>query len=51
VRMGFHTAEPHLSEEGYVGVGVHRAARICEAARGVRSWCRTRRRGSLRTQS
>lgn len=34
VRMGLHTAEPHLSEEGYVGVGVHRAARICEAARG-----------------
>jgi class 3 adenylate cyclase len=34
VRMGLHTAEPHLSEDGYVGVGVHRAARICEAARG-----------------
>jgi class 3 adenylate cyclase len=34
VRMGLHTAEPHLSKEGYVGVGVHRAARICEAARG-----------------
>lgn len=34
VRMGLDTAEPHLSEEGYIGVGVHRAARICEAARG-----------------
>jgi class 3 adenylate cyclase len=34
VRMGLHTAEPHLGEEGYVGVGVHRAARICDAARG-----------------
>jgi class 3 adenylate cyclase len=34
VRMGLHTAEPHLSDDGYVGVGVHRAARICEAARG-----------------
>jgi class 3 adenylate cyclase len=34
VRMGIHTAEPHLAEDGYVGVGVHRAARICEAARG-----------------
>ena len=32
--MGLHTAEPHLSDDGYVGVGVHRAARICEAARG-----------------
>jgi class 3 adenylate cyclase len=34
VRMGLHTAEPHVSEEGYVGVGVHRAARICDAAHG-----------------
>lgn len=34
VRMGLHTAEPHLSDDGYVGVGVHRAARICEAAHG-----------------
>jgi class 3 adenylate cyclase len=34
VRMGLHTAEPHLAEDGYVGVGVTRAARICAAARG-----------------
>jgi class 3 adenylate cyclase len=34
VRMGLHTAEPHLGEGGYVGVGVTRAARICDAARG-----------------
>ena len=34
VRMGLHTAEPHLGGEGYVGIGVHRAARICDAARG-----------------
>lgn len=34
VRMGLHTAEPHLGDEGYVGIGVHRAARICDAARG-----------------
>jgi class 3 adenylate cyclase len=34
VRVGLHTAEPHLSEHGYVGIGVHRAARICDAARG-----------------
>lgn len=34
VRMGLHTAEPHLSADGYVGIGVHRAARICDAARG-----------------
>jgi class 3 adenylate cyclase len=34
VRMGLHTAEPHLGEDGYVGIGVHRASRICDAARG-----------------
>jgi len=34
VRMGLHTAEPHISAEGYVGVGVHRAARICAIGHG-----------------
>ncbi len=34
VRMGLHTAEPHLGDEGYVGIGVHRASRICDAGRG-----------------
>jgi predicted ATPase/class 3 adenylate cyclase len=34
VRAGLHTGEPLLSEEGYVGVDVHRAARICAAAHG-----------------
>ncbi len=34
VRMGLHTAEPHLAGDGYVGVGVHRASRICDAAHG-----------------
>ena len=34
VRMGLHTAEPHQWEEGYVGVGVHRAARICSVGHG-----------------
>ena len=34
VRMGLHTTEPHLHTEGYVGVGVSRAARICAAAHG-----------------
>jgi class 3 adenylate cyclase len=34
VRIGLHTAEPYLGEDGYVGLGVHRAARICDAARG-----------------
>jgi class 3 adenylate cyclase len=34
VRMGLHTAEPYLHASGYVGIGVHRAARICAAAHG-----------------
>src|SRR5919197_6196941 len=28
VRIGIHTGTPHVAEEGYVGVDVHRAARI-----------------------
>jgi class 3 adenylate cyclase len=31
---GPHPAESHSSGEGYVGIGVHSASRICEAARG-----------------
>ncbi|MEX2645024.1 MAG: adenylate/guanylate cyclase domain-containing protein [Gaiellaceae bacterium] len=34
VRMGLHSAEPHLDEEGYTGVGVHRAERICSSGHG-----------------
>jgi DNA-binding NarL/FixJ family response regulator/class 3 adenylate cyclase len=34
VRMGIHTGEPQLGEEGYVGIDVHRAARICSAGHG-----------------
>jgi predicted ATPase/class 3 adenylate cyclase len=34
VRMGLHTGEPKLSAEGYVGLDVHRAARIMSCAHG-----------------
>lgn len=34
IRIGLHTTEPHLWQEGYVGVGVHRANRICAAGHG-----------------
>jgi predicted ATPase/class 3 adenylate cyclase len=34
VRMGIHTGTPLVSEEGYVGVDVHRAARIAGAGHG-----------------
>ena len=34
VRMGLHTGEPQIGELGYVGIDVHRAARIAAAAHG-----------------
>jgi class 3 adenylate cyclase len=34
VRMGLHTGEPHLGEEGYLGIDVVRAARISGAGHG-----------------
>jgi class 3 adenylate cyclase len=34
VRIGVHTGTPHVGEEGYVGVDVHRAARIAAAGHG-----------------
>jgi len=34
VRMGIHTGEPVVTDEGYVGVDVHRAARIMSAGHG-----------------
>ncbi|HEX9134550.1 MAG TPA: tetratricopeptide repeat protein [Ktedonobacteraceae bacterium] len=35
VRMGIHTGELQPTEEGYVGLDVHRAARIMNAAHGT----------------
>ncbi len=34
VRMGIHTGEPTLTEGRYVGLDLHRAARICAAGHG-----------------
>jgi predicted ATPase len=34
VRIGVHTGEPLVTEEGYVGIDVHRAARIAAAGHG-----------------
>jgi len=34
VRVGIHTGEPRLASEGYVGMDVHRAARIAAAGHG-----------------
>jgi DNA-binding SARP family transcriptional activator len=33
-RIGIHTGEPLLTEEGYVGMDVNRGARICSVAHG-----------------
>jgi class 3 adenylate cyclase len=34
VRMGLHTGEPTATSEGYVGLDLHRAARVAAAAHG-----------------
>jgi hypothetical protein len=34
VRIGLHTGEPRLASGDYVGLDVHRAARICAVAHG-----------------
>jgi class 3 adenylate cyclase len=34
VRMGLHTGEPHVGDEGYLGIDVVRAARIASAGAG-----------------
>ena len=34
VRMGIHAGEPMVVDDNYVGIDVHRAARICDAAHG-----------------
>ena len=35
VRMGIHTGQPILTDEGYVGLDVHRGARIAAAGHGA----------------
>jgi predicted ATPase len=34
VRIGLHTGEPQIAGEGYVGLDVHRGARVCAAGHG-----------------
>ena len=34
VRMGMHTGEPSVTGDRYIGLGVHRGARICAAGHG-----------------
>ena len=34
VRMGLHTGTPHLTDQGYVGIDVHKGARIAASGHG-----------------
>ena len=45
VRMGLHTGEPTFTDEGYVGIDVHRGARVAALAHGRRSCSRRRPAG------
>ena len=49
VRAGVHTGEPTRTEEGYVGLDVHRAARICAIAHGGQIVLSDRTRRTLET--
>jgi class 3 adenylate cyclase len=40
VRIGLHTGTPHVTDEGYVGRDVHKAARIAAAGHGGKYCCR-----------
>jgi predicted ATPase/class 3 adenylate cyclase len=42
VRIGIHTGEPIVTDEGYVGLDVHHAARICAVAHGGQAVISTR---------
>ena len=48
VRMGLHTGAPVKTREGYVGLDVHRAARICQAGWGGQILISERTRELLR---
>jgi len=47
VRMGIHTGEPLVADEHYVGLDVHRAARIAAAAHGGQVLVSDRTQGLL----
>lgn len=49
VRMGIHSGEPVLTDEGYVGIDVHRAARIVAVGHGGQVLLSRATRGLLDT--
>jgi predicted ATPase/class 3 adenylate cyclase len=48
VRIGLHSGVPHRSENGYVGLDVHKAARVADAANGGQVLCSEEARDLLR---
>src|SRR5206468_5343397 len=50
LRMAVHTGEPIVTQEGYVGIDVHRAARIAAAAHGGQIVVSETTRGLLDTE-
>ena len=51
VRIGLHTGEPALTGDGYLGLDVHRAARICAAGHGGQVLLSARTRGLVAERS
>jgi class 3 adenylate cyclase len=51
VRIGIHTGEPLLTADGYVGIDVHRAARIMSAGHGGQVLVSERTRAALGTSN
>ncbi len=50
VRMGLHTGEPQVGDEGYLGLDVVRASRICSAGHGGQVLLSATTRALLGTQ-
>lgn len=48
VRIGIHAGVPLRSEDGYVGLDVHKAARVADAANGAQVLCSEEARDLLR---
>jgi DNA-binding NarL/FixJ family response regulator len=48
--MGLHTGEPSVRAEGYFGIDVHRAARICQAGHGGQVLLSAETRSALDTE-
>jgi class 3 adenylate cyclase len=48
IRAGIHSGTPTLTETGYIGLSVHTAARVCQAAHGGQTVVSSRTRDAAR---